>query len=295
MNSTELHPLAYFEYITDSNNLMDVLQKNLYYSDYIHFQIINSTEIKYIEENNLKESVERSTPLKELLLPELRSEFEKAKNHLYKFCVYNSEINTKNYITIQINTLQTILNKNADFINKNIYFMLPLRGILSYINTYLLLQGMNKFELDESKIKFNIIGSKEQISFELNNKSDIEIIHSIFDYMNSFNEKREKILSAEDFELLIKYSSELIELECVPPIEKQLNPKISNDLLRFSFWVLHKELYKTTRIRSYFYDFIHTVFLNFKDNDIKSIQSQFGTKTRVTSYNFLPEIIKKNL
>ncbi|WP_428231110.1 hypothetical protein [Flavobacterium sp.] len=295
MSSTDLKPLAYFQYIIDSNNLLDVIEKEFHYSDCIGFELTTPTEIKYTVENSEGSFEQKSILTKDLLYSKLYREFEIAKNNLYSFSLNNSKLSIENYLTIQFNSLQTILNEKSDFINNHIYFMLPLRGILKYINTILLLPEMKEFELDESKISYNLIDLAEQASFESTKKSDIETIHSIFDYMKGNNEKREKILSDEDFQLLIKYTTELIKLESVPQIDKQLYPKISNDLLRFSFWVLHKELYTTKRIRKYFYDFVKVIFLNFKDSDTSSIESQFGTSTRVKKDKFIPQIISKHL
>lgn len=295
MNSTELHPLAYFEYIIDSKNILEVIKNEFLYSDCISYDLRDSREIKYVERNDSGEFIETSILTKDLLLSKLYREFQIAKDNLYSFCINSLKSTRENYLIIQINTLQAIIDKKSKFLSEHAYFLLPLRGILNYINDILLIPEMERFELDESLISSIEIDSSQQNSFESTHKSNNKIISSIFDYMNGFNEKMEKILSDEDFGLLIKYTTELIEDEKLPVIEKQLFPKISNDLLRFSFWVLHKELYTTKRIRPYFYSFIHAVFINFKESDIKSIQSQFGTKSRVYRDKFLPEIILNNL
>lgn len=295
MSSTDLHPLAYFEHIIDSDNILKEIENEFFYTDCFDIILEDSTEVKYTEPNEFGVFQQRSILTKDLLVPKIYREFQKAKNNLYSFCLDHTNSIKENYLTIQFNTLQAIINKNSNFISSHIYFMLPLRGILNYINTILLLPGMERFELDESKIPSLAIDSAEQIPFDLTQKTDIEIIHSIFDYMKGLNEQKEKIFSDEDFNLLIKYTTELIEQEKIPVLEKQLQPKISNDLLRFSFWVLHKELYTTKRIKPYFYDFVQVVFSNFKDSHISSIKSQFGTSTRVKKDKFLPEIILKNL
>lgn len=295
MNSTELHPLAYFEYIINNENISEVIKKEFYYSDCVSIGLGDLIEIKYVEQNDFGEHVVKSILTKDMLLPILYREFQKAKVILYSFCIDNPKQATENYLRIQINTLQAIINNNSNLINNHLYFMLPIRGLLNYINDILLTPEMERFELEESKISTTALSDTEQISFDSSTKSEIDIIHSVFDYMNEFNEKREKILSDEDFKLLIKYTTELIKHEKLPVVEKQLNPKISNDLLRFSYWVLHKEIYTTIRIRVCFYDFIKAIFLNFKDNHISSIRSQFGTKKRVKKDVFLPEIISKYL
>ncbi len=295
MNSTELHPLAYFEYIVNKDNISEVIRKHFYYSDCVSIGLGDLIEIKYVEQNDFGGHIAKSITTKDLLLPILYREFQKAKVNLHSFCIGNEKLASENYLRIQINTLQALINNNSNLINNHSYFMLPIRGFLNYINDILLTREMERFELDESRISTTSLSDTEQISFDLSTKSDIEIIHSIFDYMSGLNEKREKILSDEDFELLVKYTTELIEHEKLPVVEKQLEPKISSDLLRFSFWVLHKELYNTQKIRSYFYDFIYAVFLNFKNNDISSIKSQFGTKKRVPPHKFIPEIITNHL
>lgn len=295
MNSTDLHPLAYFEYIIDSKNILKEMEKELFYSDYYTIDKENLTEVKTFEQNEFGKFEETNILTKDLLLPKLFREFQKTKNHLYNFTLYNAKLTSGNYLEIQVNILQKIINNHSDLINRHSYFILPIRGILNYINNILKSQEMNSFVLDESNISYGETKILEQIGFDSTIKSDIEIIHSIFDYMNGMNEKREDILSEEDFNLLIKYTSELVEQEKTPVFEKQLQPKISNDLLRFSYWVLHNELYTTKRIKPYFYDFVKTVFLNFKESEISSIKKQFGTSTRVKKDRFLPEIILKNL
>lgn len=295
MNSTDLHPLAYFEYIIDSENIMKEIEKELSYSDYYNIDIENLTEVKTFEQNEFGEFEQKSILTKDLLVPKLFREFQKTKNHLYSFTIHNAKLTSENYLGIQVNILQNIINNHSDLINRHSYFLLPIRGILNYINNVLKSQEMNSFVLDESNISYCDTKILEQIGFDSTTKTDIEIIHSIFDYMKGLNEQRENILSEEDFKLLIKYTSELVEQEKIPVVEKQLQPKISNDLLRFSYWVLYKEIYKTSRIKPYFHEFVKTVFLNFKDSEIKSIKSLFGTSTRVKKDRFLPEIICKYL
>jgi len=294
MNSTELHPLAYFEYIIDSENILEVIKNEFLYSDCISYDLGDSIEIKYVEQNDLGEFIQKSILTKDLLFPKLYREFQKAKNNLYYCCINSTKSTTENYLRIQVNTLQTLINKNSYLINNHSYFMLPLRGILNYINDVLLIPEMERFELDESQISTIEMANVEENSFDSTQKSDIEKIHSIFDFMNAKNEQRENILSEEDFQLLLKYTTELVKYERVPVIEKQLEPKISNDLIRFSYWVLHKELYTTTRrIKPYFYDFVKALFLNFKDSNVISIKNQFGTSTRPYKHDYIPDIIRK--
>lgn len=293
MKSTELHPLAYFEFTIDSENLVKEIENEFLYSDYSSFDLGDLIEIKYVEQNDLGEFSQKSILAKDLLTPKLYREFQNTKNCLYNFCINSTKLATENYLRIQVKILQSIITKHSDLINKHNYFLLPIRGILKYINETLLLPEMTSFELDEIQIIDAFSHNVEQIQFNLLPKSDIEIMYSVLDYLKGNSQKREKILSDEDFEILIKYTTELIQQEQVPVISKQLHPKISNELIRFTYWVLHKELYTTRKIRNYFYDFVKAVFSNFEKSDISSIKSLFGTQTRVTKDNFLPEVISK--
>lgn len=109
---------------------------------------------------------------------------------------------------------------------------------MKYINDRLLVPKIDKFVLDESKVDFTI-----DDSFKIYVKSNEELIHSIFDFMKGENERKETILSEEDFNSLIGYTLCLVEEEKVPKISKQLNPNVSSkDIIRFSYWVLHNGL-----------------------------------------------------
>lgn len=80
---------------------------------------------------------------------------------------------------------------------------------------------------------------------------------------------------------MIKLIVELVAKEDLPDnIKKLESVSISNDLLSFTFWVLHKQLYTTKRIRPYFIQFLKQTFSNFNDKSIESIKKGFGTKSR---------------
>jgi len=195
-----------------------------------------------------------------------------------------------NLLRYLFNTLQSIIYYNSDFINKYPYILFPIRGIVNFINKKLLLHDMQPFQLNEDNI--DTIPINENFNIERTND---EIIRAIFSFMNGKNEKQEIILLKEDYHLLIQYITFLVEKENIPKIQKRLSPKLRKDIIRFSFWVLHYELYTTKRIRKYFFEFIKTVFSDFENDLTNYISNQFGTKSRVPNEKFLPEIIKNHL
>ncbi|MFB9056697.1 hypothetical protein ACFFU9_08075 [Mariniflexile ostreae] len=291
MKTKDENPLAFFEYIFIENNITAELEAQLKYYDFQSHSINLPYVIKYVEYDDWNNSIKGEIEIQKILIPILRREFEKAKEHMYAAFLRNEPSFNLNYLTYQFNTIQSLITNNLSIINKYPFFLLPLKGLVKYINDRLLIPGSDNFVLDENNIEFSIDDSLNTYV-----KSNEQIVHLIFDYMNGKNERKEIILSEEDFNKLISYTLHLIQEESVPVIDKKLNPKLSSkDIIRFSYWVLHKELYNTSKIRTYFYDFIKEVFENFKDNDIASIKSQFGTKSRIFNHAFFPEITKKYL
>jgi len=291
MKSTDENPLAFFEYIINEINIKKELEEQLKHNDFLSYNINLPHVINYIEHDEWNQQVDRELEIQKIITPVLRREFEKAKKHLHSAFLNNEPSLNFNYLILQFNTIQSLISNHLNIIKRYPYVLLPLRGIVKYINDRLLVPKIDKFVLDESKVDFTI-----DDSFKIYAKSNEELIHSIFDFMKGENERKETILSEEDFNSLIEYTLCLVEEEKVPKISKQLNPNVSSkDIIRFSYWVLHNELYTSSRIRPYFYDFVKKVFENFSKNEISSIESHFGTKGRVYNHHFLPEIIKKHL
>ena len=290
MKSTIEHPLFFFEHILNEDVIVNEIEKQIFYYDFISYKINFPIEIEFVEQNQNGEYVEGVYPLENILVPILRREFNNSKELLKDAFFSNSFERNKNFISYQFNTIQSLVNDKFDVLNKFPYFIYPLRGLVKFINDRLLTAEQNKYVLNDNNV--SIVSDLNQDII----KSNLDLVHEIFGFMNGKNEKGEQILNKEDFELLISYILHLIDKDEIPQLNiKKIKPKLSNDLLRFSFWILHHELYTTKKVRPYFYDFIKLVFVNFSANEIKSIKSQFGTKSRVKRDNFIPEIIKKHL
>ncbi len=139
---------------------------------------------------------------------------------------------------------------------------------------------------------------KEKYNFTIPYKSDIELIHSIFDYMKGKNEKRELILNEDDFNLLIEYTEYLVKEEEVPTIKNKISPKLTQGEISFTYWVLHQKWYNSYRApktRELYSTFLKALFEQFNNTTEKSIKGQFGNKDRCYPHNFLPKIITKYL
>ncbi|NVN19451.1 hypothetical protein GUA46_13960 [Muricauda sp. HICW] len=291
MNSSEEYPLSFFEYVVNESNMVEVLNNQLQYYGFITYSFdLPNKCIHYMEQNDNGEYVNGEISMESLLLPVVRRKFNQSKELMYSIFLKSRRDTNRNFLLYQFNTVQSIVSKNKEFIKNFPLFLLPLRGIVDYINQRLKEPSEEEFLLDESEIRVNISGD-----LNVTDKSEDEIIHEIFDFMKGRNEKKEEILSNNDFNTLIELISHLVQKEEVPEVDHQISPKISNDQLRFSFWVLHDKLYTSKRIRPYFYDFVKEVFSNFNKSEVSSIKKQFGTTTRVVKDSFLPQIISNYL
>jgi len=280
-NSTKENPLLFFEYIASESNIKECIVKYLDLYGVTSYIIDLPNSIHYIEDN-----IPNQITIEDFLLPILRIQFEKSKS-LIQEKYLSEKINTQNFLQLQFSTIQSIIYNKANIINQYPFLLLPLRGIIKFINDKLLLPNINEFTLNETGIIISPIIAKTTFT----NK---EIIDEVLGYMLGNNNKQEIILNPKDFELLVQYTTCLIEKEEIPIIKKQLKPNLVNGVILYTFWVLHKELYTTHRIKPCFYDFISAVFENFKNTSISSIKKQFGT-VRFYAHSFLPQIIKKHL
>ena len=120
MISTDLYPLAYFEYIINSENILKEIENEFKYSDVVSFDFSDSIEVKYVVQNDFGEFDHKSIQIEDVFIPKLHRGFQKTKNHLYSYSLNNEKLVIENYLRIQANTLQAIIDKNSVLINNHI-------------------------------------------------------------------------------------------------------------------------------------------------------------------------------
>jgi len=136
----------------------------------------------------------------------------------------------------------------------------------------------------------------DQYYMDTSSLSKDEIILATFSYLKGKNKNGKQIMTTEEHSRLMNMVFHLVEKEEAPIIEKPIEEiNIKRDLLKFTFWVLHKELYTTTPIRRYFYDFLLSGFEQLNDNSMDSLSSSFTRGKNTFSHPFIPPIIKKHL
>ncbi|GAB1858010.1 hypothetical protein MHTCC0001_28470 [Flavobacteriaceae bacterium MHTCC 0001] len=290
-DSTITYPIRFFESVLkDESNIQDVAKSILYYSDYSSYVFKEySTVIDCIEIDDLTgEAKEHTEYTENLIIKYLKTQYHISRDNIYQFCIKNDEVAIKSYLSIQVKGIQLLINRSKDLLAYHPYFLIPLRSIVAYINELLLLSEMDEFKINEDIVE--IIPLRSNLDFDATNS---ETIYSVLKYMDGKNEKQEIILSHDDFNKLIEYANYLVDKEKVPKIEAQLEPKITFELLRFTFWVLHKELYSTKRIKPHFYKFVKELFVQSNNYQPSSIKSSFAVQSRISRDDFIPNIITK--
>ncbi|MBV7270141.1 hypothetical protein [Winogradskyella luteola] len=289
--STITNPIKFFEItLSEESKIRDIANNILECSPYISYKFKeNSTVVYCIEiDDETGEAKEYIEYTKDLIIEYLKKQYYTSREYLYQFCIRNDNTAIKSYLSIQVKAIQLLINKSKDLLAYHPYFLIPLKGLVKYINELLLIPGMDEFIIDVDIVK--IIPLRSNLDFDAINS---EKVYSILKFMAGKNEKQETILSQDDFNRLIDYTNYLVENEEVPEIESQLEPKITFELLRFTYWVLHKELYTTKRIKPCFYNFVKDMFVQSNNSQLSSIKKMFAVQARIARDSFIPNVISK--
>ena len=96
-------------------------------------------------------------------------------------------------------------------------------------------------------------------------------------FLSGYNRMNVKILSNDDFLRLTTCITTLIETGTLPRnIQPIAQTGISNEYLRYTFYLIHKELYTTRPIRPEWIDLLHALFLQFKEVEKETTRKKFS-------------------
>ncbi len=298
MESTKNNPLAYFESLIVNNGLNYLLQK--YLDDFIEHSDYNITSVdnikgivKYLDyDQDGKYINEFEARFENVLGVELFKQYNESKKLIDESVVEMSKSNQDymNFLLLQEKQIQYIINTGEKQITLFPVLLKPLISITNYINQKYLYDSDKKIILNTPLLDL------EELNEEYS--SDMQIITSVLGYLKNDNDKRQKIMSDEQFNLMIEYVNFYVENNTFPQNIKKLDPlKISKELLRFTFWVLHKKLYTTNSIRQEFIQLMKDIFSDFDNWDFNTLKTKFGNREKVThnAKPFIPEIIKTEL
>jgi len=293
MQNTSGEPLLFFENVIKGSALNAL--RDTYYKECLEnlSNIINIDRERCIVYYLDEDANEKEHSFNQHIHHLLRKEFKNSKKYIERDIIQLGDDNSKiwQYLNIQISKIKLLLSEGKDTILKIPDLLLVLNGIVKYINNIHLPEGKDEFTIDESSYH-ELLEEKPLIYY----KTEEEIVNMVFGYMKGLNEKQQRIMTNDQYNLMIGYINDFVNTETIPQVATKIEHiKITKDLLRFSFWVLHKELITTNAINDDYIHFLIKVFDDLKGWSFESLKKIFGAKTRVFKFPFISETIKKHL
>jgi len=98
-------------------------------------------------------------------------------------------------------------------------------------------------------------------------------------FLGGENIQNQKIMKDEDFERLKEYVTILILDEKIPDdIEPFPTLNIGNGYIKYTFYLIHKELYTIKPQKPYFVEFLKITFRQFENAELSTIKAKFAQK-----------------
>jgi len=98
-------------------------------------------------------------------------------------------------------------------------------------------------------------------------------------YLQGNNLQKTQIMQGNEYDRLLEYTFHLIEFETLPKNIKKISQlNIPSGYIRYTYYLIHKELYTTKAIKTQWIDFLQQVFFEFKDTDWQTIKTKFSTQ-----------------
>lgn len=241
--------------------------------------------VKYYQLNSKGETIESTGNFEAYLCGRLSQAVEEVRSTITQYHVHElTEISTKeNYVELQIKYLQNHINAEEEIILKFPSILDYLKKIEQELNLILpqTAKSSNSTHLDLDTLPFAAVPFSTE-----------KIINAIFSFYQGRNEQGEKIMPDNHYRIMMTYIEEMVNSEEKPTVVKRLHPKLDNAIVSFSFWVLHRELYTTKKIRTYFFEFMQDAFVNFDETSLSSLKSSFARKPKLLQKN-IPPILEK--
>ncbi len=107
-----------------------------------------------------------------------------------------------------------------------------------------------------------------------------QLAHEYIQFLSGVNRNNELIMSQKEYRNLLEYTSYLIQFEKVPVGVERIKPTmISKAHIKYTYYLIHKNLYGTNPIKDVFIHFLSAVFLDFeKTPAFKSLKANFSHK-----------------
>lgn len=275
MQSNIQHPLAFFEFFLTKENIENELKS--FYNDMNEDYRIENIEYdkkvvlvlgevegghlginKYSFEDSLNSTLNNEFKISKAFIDEASS--------LYQ----SDEEQFEGYLKRQIKGINYIEYSLENLLSEYPYIIKPLERLRDYIN--------QKYLYSKP-----IMGLHEPITPEV-------IIPQIFEFLIGDSNKG-RFISQQDYELLTTYLLILVKENRLPTETKKITIKLDGGVLRFLFWVLHKEIFGKTK-RPIFFDFMKSFFVQFNSVEVTTLKQKFATAPNFKLHPYLPEIVR---
>ncbi|RIJ48765.1 hypothetical protein D1614_09560 [Maribellus luteus] len=137
-----------------------------------------------------------------------------------------------------------------------------------------------------------ILGIEYVQQFDNNDFYDDRLLKvlEVLGYLNGAGINQQRILSDSDYKRMLFYTIQMVQKESVPIVDTPFEKlQISNELLRYSYYVLHVEIFGIQPRKHFFTDFLEATFIQMRGID--SLSDKFAQKPR-TLPEYVSEIIK---
>ena len=116
---------------------------------------------------------------------------------------------------------------------------------------------------------------KERSDFSTQKTTARKYLH----FLSGNNPQQNKIMQENEYTRLLMYVDHLIETGNVPDNIRQIpQTGVSTGMIRYTFYLIHKELYTTRPIKDPWIDFLLAVFTQFKDSTHSTTKTKFSVK-----------------
>ncbi|WP_262733905.1 hypothetical protein [Gaetbulibacter sp. NE] len=288
------NPIYFFEHILTKDGINSMIKKfrKKYLSGEYTISSINEESLNFTIFDTDSEGKEHfyNVSFQDFLKPLMKKEFYNSLSLIKQYYQREDISNSgyQKYLNSIFNEIQYLINNNLKILRNHPYILAPLEELIIRINEGYFYGLKNDFRIDTRDLK---IQQKDYMT-------NPEIVDAIFGYLSGYNEKKEKIMDDSQFDLMISYINYFVDNLDMPQLKgtiKHIN--ITKELLRFSFYVLHKELYGTNKRKRELYDFMYLVFDDFDKNTLSenSLHSKFSVCKDIQNEGFISPIIRDYL
>lgn len=283
--SISFNPISFFESFLNNESVKTF--ENSFYEPYIYndefrrmFDDIkidrdNQKVILYlsdVDENGNHYLLEEERYFSHYLKQNLGKELKKSKDIIEQFvseCKHRGE-NITDLFDWQLKKIEQLKRERSLLLQKYPVCLFILDDVISYI----------RYQIAIEQIDI------ESISLQANP------IRAIFSFLGGYNKDRQKIMLESEYERLIHAIKEMIKTESKLPITPIQRINIPNDLLRYCFYLLHKQLYGIRPQKKFILEFMKENLQQFQNTEFSTLVSDFSKKPYSTSDNYIPDVIK---